>query len=63
MPCAPYAEVPEGGENRRQTMRANPAFSTEQVQELGTGEAADTFLVRKADVGGRAGDGYRPWSR
>lgn len=32
-----------------QTMRANPAFSTEQaIQELGTGEALISFLDEKA---------------
>ncbi|MFO6295830.1 helicase HerA-like domain-containing protein, partial [Pseudomonas aeruginosa] len=31
-----------------QTMRANPAFSTEQaIQELGTGEALISFLDEK----------------
>lgn len=47
-----------------QTMRANPAFSTEQaIQELGTGEALILPRRERQPVGRRARNGYRSCSR
>ena len=47
-PARLYAEGPEAVKTAAQTMRANPAFSTEQaIQELGTGEALISFLDEK----------------